>query len=64
MIKRRSSISCNFEVVEVAASSELESSIVGVAASREGLAAQLSSCGNLYGLAISWDRFSENSSLR
>ena len=47
MIKRRSPISCFLKVVEVAASSELESSIVGVAAPREGLAGLLSSCGNL-----------------
>ena len=39
--------SCVFEVVEVAASSELVSSIVGVAAPREGLAGPLSSSKNL-----------------
>jgi len=47
VIKRRSTISCICEVIEVAASSELESSIVGVAAPKEGLAGPLSSCENL-----------------
>ena len=37
MIKRRSSFFFNCEVVEVAASSELVSSVVGVTAPREGL---------------------------
>ena len=47
MIKKKVTFSCIREVVEVAASSELVSSIVGVAAPREGLAGPLSSCGNL-----------------
>ena len=47
MIKRRSPISYICEVVEVAVSSEQESLIVGVAAPSEGLAAPLSSYGNL-----------------
>ena len=47
MIKKKITFSCILEVIEVAASSELVSSIVGVAAPREGLAAPLSSCRNL-----------------
>jgi len=39
--------SCILEAVEVTASSELVSSIVGVTALREGLASPVSSCGNL-----------------
>ena len=39
--------SCILEVVEVAASSDLVSSIVGVTAPREELAGPLRSCGNL-----------------
>ena len=40
-------ISCIHEVVEVVTSTELVSSIVGVAVPREGLVGSLSSCGNL-----------------
>ena len=47
MIKKKITISCIREVVEVAALSKLVSLIVGVAAPREGLASPLSSCGNL-----------------
>jgi len=47
VIKRRSPFSSNCEVVEVAASNELVSSIVDVAALREGLVGPLSSCGSL-----------------
>ena len=47
MIKKKITISCVREVVEFASSSELVSSIVGVAAPREGLVGPLSSCKNL-----------------
>ena len=43
MIKKKITFACILKVVEVAASSELVSSIVGVAAPREGLASPLSS---------------------
>ena len=43
MIKKKITFSCILEVVEVAASSELVSSIVGVAAPREGLVDPLNS---------------------
>jgi len=47
VIKKKITISSIHEVVEVAASSELVSSIVSVEIPREGLAGPLSSCGNL-----------------
>jgi len=47
VIKKKTTFSCILKLVEVAASSELVSSIVGVAAPREGLVDPLSSCGNL-----------------
>ena len=47
MIKKKITFSYILEVVEVTVSSELVSSIVGVAAPREGLVGSLSSCGNL-----------------
>ena len=46
MIKKKITFSCILEVVEVAASSEPVSSIVGVVAPREGLACLLSSYEN------------------
>ena len=52
MIKRRSLFFFNCEVVEVAASNDLVSSIVGVAAPREGLVSPSSSSENLLWLAI------------
>ena len=47
MIKKKITISCIREVVKAAALNELEYLIVGVPASREGLASPLSSCGNV-----------------
>ena len=47
MIKKKITISCIREVVEVVVSSELVSSIVGVAAPKEGLSGLSSSCENL-----------------
>ena len=47
MIKKKITISRIREVAKVAASTELVSSIVGVAAPREGLAGPLSSYENL-----------------
>ena len=47
MITKKITISCTHEVVDVAALSELVSSIVGVEAPREGLAGSLNSYENL-----------------
>ena len=47
VIKKKITFSYILEVVEVAASSELVSSIVGVAAPREGFVGPLNSCENL-----------------
>jgi len=47
VIKKKITFSCILEVVEVAASSKLVSSIVAVAVPREGLVGPLNSCENL-----------------